>query len=381
MAEQGDHGDSGDRTARQDDVPAYRTIRVTALEQPVAALADVEAWRARDTYPDIRFAGGPVFGVAREREEGGWELHPYFCGLTPQDARDSLGSHFRMLAREAERAGDGVAREAAAWAVERMDREPLDELTVRGDRYRVVRAERFIRTGPDGPEPPRPTDLDPGEVGRAREVPDPTAGFVVDPVNATGMSEGILKLELLGGLRPKDSVPPEVRADALRAAETHPGGVLLPATFMTAEYEEGRWRPESSGISTTPQDSRDGLALALRVMMPWQLGLGPEAQREYARAADRLDAERADELEVAGRRFRTVRVERLVRIGADGPEGPRPSDPDPDPPPGVHAEQLRAQGLLDDDEDEPLELDEQTQELARRFEEEALRRRKLLGEA
>jgi hypothetical protein len=356
-------------------VPGYRTIRVAPQDAPVAALADVEAWQARDAYPEIYFAGGPVFGVAREREEGGWELHPYFSGLAPQDARDSMGSHFRRLAQEAERSGDQAAHEECMRAAERMDWEAVDEVTVRGDRYRVVRAEPFIRMGPAGPEPPRPTDPDPGEPGQAREVPDSTAGFVIDPITATGMSEGILKLELLSGGRKKGTVPPDVRADSLRAAETHPGGVLLPATFMTAEYLDGRWRPESTVNSTTPQAARDGLAMHLRVMAPWKLKLGPEERAEYARAADRLDEERGDELEVAGRRFRVVRVERLVRLGPDGPEGPRPSDPDPQPPVMVQNQQLREQGLLeDDDEDGPAELDEETQELARLFHEEECRR-------
>ena len=59
---------------RRDDVPGYRMVRVGVPEAPVAALADVEAWQARGAYPDLQF-GGPLFGVAREREQGGWELH------------------------------------------------------------------------------------------------------------------------------------------------------------------------------------------------------------------------------------------------------------------------------------------------------------------
>ncbi len=81
----------------RDHVPAYRTIRVTAPEAPAAVAADTEAWRAHARYPDLRFAG-PVFGVAREREEGGWEAYPQFSALAPQDARDSMGSVFRRLA-------------------------------------------------------------------------------------------------------------------------------------------------------------------------------------------------------------------------------------------------------------------------------------------
>ena len=72
----------------RDDVPGYRTIRVGVPEGPIAELADAEAWQARGDYPEILF-GGPVFGVAHEREQGGWELHPYLSELAPQDARDN----------------------------------------------------------------------------------------------------------------------------------------------------------------------------------------------------------------------------------------------------------------------------------------------------
>jgi len=183
----------------RDDVPGYRAIRVSAPETRAAGLADTEAWQARDTYPDLRF-GGPVFGVAREREQGGWELHPYSSALAPQDARDSVGSHFRKLAHEADQAGDDAACRECMQAAERMDWEAVDEMTVVGTRYRVVRADRFMRSGPAGPEPPRPADRDPGEPGQAHQVPDPAAGFVIDLATATGMSEIILKLELLEGI-------------------------------------------------------------------------------------------------------------------------------------------------------------------------------------
>lgn len=44
-----------------DDVPAYRTVRVSAPDAPVAELADIEAWQAREEYPQLSF-GGPGFG-------------------------------------------------------------------------------------------------------------------------------------------------------------------------------------------------------------------------------------------------------------------------------------------------------------------------------
>jgi hypothetical protein len=174
-------------------------------------------------------------------------------------------------------------------------------------------------------------------------------------------------------------VPGEVRDDARAAAAAYPGGVLLPATFMTAEREGGdQWRPGSSGTATTPQSARDGLAMQLRVMVPWQRDLTAEQRSVHNDAADRLDAERCDELDVAGRHFRIVRVERLVRVGPDGPEGPRPSDPDPVPPVMVQDRELREQGILREDEDASSEeADESTQKFLRLFEEERRRRASL----
>ncbi len=222
-----------------DDIPGYRTIRVGALEAPVAALADLEAWRAREEFPDICFSG-PVFGVARERGLGGWELHPYFGALAPQAARDSMGSHFRKLAHDAEQSSDLAGHAQCLRAAEALDRKALDEVRLLGTRYRVVRADRFVRSGPAGPEPPRPSDPDPGGPGRANEVPDPAAGFVIDPVTVTGMAEGILKLDLLDAIYPAGAVPPGIRGDCVEAARMHPGGVLLPPAFTVAELAGGR---------------------------------------------------------------------------------------------------------------------------------------------
>ena len=370
----------------RDDVSGDQTGqpgRAAVPRSPVAAeLADVEAWKARKTYPSVLFAGGPVFGVASERAHGGWELQRYFSALAPQDARDGLGAYFREQSKEAAAAGDTEAQGDYLAAAERLDWEPLDEMTVRGARYRVVRAERFIRMGPDGPEPPRRTDLDaepgPREPGGPRDL-DPAAGLVVDRDDAAALSEGILEAELLAALRKNGGVPEAVREDARAAARSHPGGVLLPATFMTAEGEGGRWRPDSSGTAATPQAARDGLAMQLRVMVPWQKDLSPEQREVYNRAADRLDAEHADELHVEGRHFRIVRVERLVRIGPDGPEGPRPSDQDPVPPVMVQDRQLREEGpAAGEDDEQSGEDDERTRRLLQLFDEERDRRELLL---
>jgi len=92
-------------TGPGDDIPGYRTIRVTTPHAPETARADREAWQARGEYPRLSF-GGPSFGVAREREEGGWELLRGLRELAPQDARDSMGAHFRRLALAAGESGD-----------------------------------------------------------------------------------------------------------------------------------------------------------------------------------------------------------------------------------------------------------------------------------
>lgn len=358
-----------------ENVPGYQTVRITLPATPVAELADGEAWQARAAYPNAAFVS-TVFGVAQEREEGGWLLHPYFGALAPQDARDTMGGHFRKLAQNASQDGDQAAHDECLRAGVRMDWEPIDEATVLGTRYRVVRADQFVRSGPAGPEPPRPTDADPGEPDKARAVPDPAAGFVIDPVTPVSFAAGMLRVDLLGLMPGEGMVPREVHNDAVNAAQTHPGGVLLPAAFMVAEQGEGRWGATLPDTSPTPQGARDALASYLRVIVPWQMSLNAKQRAAYAAAADRLSDERADELSVAGRTFRIVRVERLVRIGPDGPEGPRPSDPDPQPPVMVQDQQMRAQGLISDEEDEnkPPELSDDAKALLQILNEEQERR-------
>ncbi|MFC9604919.1 DUF5954 family protein [Streptomyces niveus] len=357
-------------------LPAYRTIRMTLQEGPIAAFADEEAWRARERYPTIVGMGLPVFVVATESERGGWEILGS-AGDTPQSVRDSLGSHFRRLAKEAAETGRAGDRKKYRAAYEKLDRVAVDELRVLGTRYRVVRVEQFIRLGPDGPEPPRPSDPDPGEVGEAHRLPSRIKGFVIDPYIGTGMAEGLLKFDLMQFVLKAGTAPPDVRGDSLRAVETHPGGVLLPAEFAIAECGgDGQWKPHS-GAAPSPQAARDRLAVDFRVMTPIRQRLGEAEREEYARAADRLDEKRGAGIAVAGRRYRVARVEQLVRIGPDGPEGPRPSDFDPDPPIEAHTRQLREQGLLDgdgDDEDESRELNEEVQEIKRLMEKEEARR-------
>ncbi|MET9440010.1 DUF5954 family protein [Streptomyces sp. NPDC006610] len=360
----------------RDGVPSYLTIRVTAQDGPLAAFAEQEAWEAAQRYPDLMGLGLAEFFYARECETGGWELLSNGTD-TPQGARDSLGSFFRLRAKGAEDSGDEQARRKWMAAARRMDREVVDEVRVRGERFRIVRACRFLRMGAGGPEPPRPSDPDTAQVGEAYRLGPRTEGFVVDPYTGTGMSAGLLKLQLLEFTGASPDAPPEIAEDARRARLEYPGGVLLPAVFMISERSEGRWTSFAPGAAhATPQGARDSLAHWLRVMAPFTLRLDDERRAEYARLADRLDATRANVLTVDGVRYRITRIERLVRVGPDGPEGPRPSDFDPDPPCEVQTRQLKEEGLWQE-EDEPLVLDERTQEFMRLVEAEEQRRSRL----
>src|SRR5450755_2817845 len=86
--------------------------------------------------------------LTRERECGGWELHPYFGALAPQAARDSMGAHVRKLAHKAEQSGDRTGHAERLRAAEALDRTALDEVSVLWTRYRVVRTDRFGRARP-----------------------------------------------------------------------------------------------------------------------------------------------------------------------------------------------------------------------------------------
>lgn len=359
----------------EDQVPAYLTARVTLQEGPIAAFADQEAWLARERYPDLLGVGVAEFFHAREHDAGGWMLSEYGDNM-PQQARDGLGSHFRKRAKAALEAGDEKARRKWMAAALRMDREVVDAVRVLGERFRIVRASHFIRMGGSGPEPPRPSDPDPGEVGEAHWLPSRTKDYVVDPYTGTGLSDGFLKLDLIRFFGSAPGAPEEVARDARLAAHRYPGGVLLPAVYLISDRLDGRWKVHTPGTSyATPQGARDALATWLRVMAPYATDLPEDVRAEYAEAADRLDEKRGNSLSVTGHRFRVTRVERLMRIGADGPEGPRDSDFDPEPPVEVQVRELKEQGLWrEEHEIEPIELDERAMKLKRLWQQEETRR-------
>lgn len=300
---------------------------------------ETEARRALRRYPRLMTAG--VEFTCLEEVDRRWRIisaaHPH-----PQDGRDELAHWLRVLAGGAP--DPGLVGELRA-AYELLDREVRDEVRTGGRRYRVGRLERFVRVGPGGPEPPRPSDPEsPAGARRERRA----LGFL--HANAmTGTAAAIVRYTM------RHKIPgggtPEVTRDAVRALDSHPAVVLLPAEYLVAEEVNGAWRSAGWGLAATPQAARDALSDYFRRVVPGPDSADPGTARaaialkrrspgaaacaRYRAAADRLDRERLDDVRVADRHFRVVRVEQAVRAGADGPEPPRPSDPDPYGPPAA----------------------------------------------
>lgn len=263
--------------------------------------------------------------------------------IAPQDARDGLAHHFRVMERDA--ADEAVRRELVR-AYELLDRERRDELWVAGRRYRVGRLERFSRMGPDGPETPLPSDPDSADVGSAERAPRRVVGGI--NANARTGTEAALLRHELRDKTPADGTP-EMQRDALRALDTHPRVVIMPTEFALATETNGSWTRQWE-LKPTPQAVRDLLAgmlrlecgpdhpdpvvaaSAVRMQLPTP---GAERAAELCATADMIERDRPVDFRALGSHYRVVRIDQLIRLGMDGPEPPRPSDPDPDGPPAA----------------------------------------------
>ncbi len=291
-------------------------------------MTEDDAARRAAAYPIVR-VGAPLFGHAVDLGDGRWQVHA-LVEDTPQAARDTLAH--RLRERLAETTDPELAAELTA-AVRILDWEKVDEIGVAGRAHRIIRADTFARFGPDGPEPPRPTDRDPGQAEEHDSFLDRV--LVADPAAPTGVGEAMLKVELLTAHYPRAQVPADVYDDSVAAVHSHPNGVVLPTRYAAAECVDGAWRPFSRAVAT-PQEARDEITFAFRHIEPRINQLTDGETAAYQQAADDLDHSRADETTVLGRRFRVTRIETLLRFAPDGPEGPRRSDPDPDSPPEAH---------------------------------------------
>ncbi|WP_446040377.1 DUF5954 family protein [Streptomyces sp. SID1121] len=344
-------------------------ILVRQPQGPVEAVTEADAL---DAMLDERamLVRGPLFGVAaqdvRDTRDAGddasrWRVVVPVVAGCPQEARDSLNSLLWFRAKDD--AKDRAERRALLAAVARLESERVDELTVLGTRYRVVRAEEYTAAGPDGIEQPRPTDPEPSVPNWDRGVREPGIddGLVLDPeaaVTPVQAAERLARRQLAyTGAR----FPEDVLDDSERALDTHPDVLLLPALFRIVEQDGDAWKA-ASDLHATAHEARKTLDFSLTWFEPRRLGLIPwdvedrnadartvtaqgAATAElatYAEAADRLRAEHANRIEVLGTVHQVCRARRLLRWGPDGPEGPRPSDIDSHPP-----EQIRPR--LDED--------------------------------
>jgi hypothetical protein len=299
-------------------------------DDPAELVTEADAVDASYRYPHLALRG-PIFGLAVQDPAAGprWRLRKPAVDGMPQQTRDGLNSLLWFAARD-DVEDPGVRRELLA-AVAVLEREPVNELEVRGVRYRVVRGDEFARTGDDGLEPPRPTDAEPPEVswnGR-RETPSPDIGFVLAPGHGeNSVMTGALRLGLRGFTYSGARFPADVRADSERASSTHPDITLLPVGFGVAERRGQGWQPHGA-LMPTPHDARRLLYEAMTETWPLLYEFDARQREAYARAAAEFKAAgRANEVRVGDRFFRICRIERLVRFGPDGPEMPRPSDLD-----------------------------------------------------
>jgi hypothetical protein len=120
-----------------------------------------------------------------------------------------------------------------------------------------------------------------------------------------------------------------VVTEARHALRTHPGVILLPPAFTVVEFDGDSIRPITSTIG--PSRAQANLVFHFAEFLPQlcEFGDDPATPQELAawqQAAEQIKASRGPEFTVLGRRFCIVRVSRMMRLGRDGPEGPRPSD-------------------------------------------------------
>ncbi|MDG9674794.1 DUF5954 family protein [Micromonospora sp. DH14] len=302
-------------------------LRVQQPADPVGAVTEEDAARRTVAYPKIRI-GAPLFGHAVQGDRGRWQVYAVVSD-TPQAARNELAHH---LMEQLDETTDPLLAGELTTALGVLDREKVNEVVISGRVHRIVRVDTFARFGPDGPEPPRPTDRDPRDAEDHDSFLAPE--IVIDPEEATGLSEAMLRAELMTAHYPRAQVPADVYAESVAAVASHPVGVILPTRYAAAESVAGSWRPYSRAVAT-PQLARGEIAFGLRHIEPRLLRLTDDPAAAYRQTADTLDTNPVDDVTVLGRHFRVTRIETLLRMGASGPEMPRPSDPDPDQPPGA----------------------------------------------
>ncbi|WP_026412302.1 DUF5954 family protein [Actinomadura oligospora] len=317
----------------------FDTINVSTELEPMAAMRDADLGERIRAFPKMLPGGSPDFGSAEQHGDG-WRV---LCtgASDPCSARVDLAATLRKsagavegpVARGVRRERDASTVRAMLAAADRLDPEdgeqlPKDEWEIGERRYRVIRIEKFVLINSDGMEPPRSSDAEPPD------EPSLLRGHPIDPGAAAGFWEAQLRLNLAGFGPIPGTAPEQVEAEARHACLTHPGIVMLPPTFSVVEVTPaGGWQPLTGGHG--PASAKERLSGHFSQLLPMlrEFQGDPPSEEELAdwtSAAARIDAEPGPEWNVTicgePRRFRIVRIGRMIRVGRDGPEPPRPSD-------------------------------------------------------
>jgi hypothetical protein len=99
------------------------------------------------------------FGVVERGEPGGWQPRGAFMS-TPHAARRMLYNGMAEMWALLYQFDDATKARYAAAAEEYRALDRADQFRVDEREFRICRIERMLRTGPDGPETPRPSDVD-----------------------------------------------------------------------------------------------------------------------------------------------------------------------------------------------------------------------------
>ncbi|MFD9301486.1 DUF5954 family protein [Streptomyces sp. NPDC060048] len=150
-------------------------------------------------------------------------------------------------------------------------------------------------------------------------------------------------------------------ADARDAARRYARYVIRGPLFGIACQDVGgghRWRVLTPVTCGVPQDARDSLNSVLWFRAKDDTD-DRAVRRELLAAVARLETERVDELTAAGTRYRVMRCDEIVYTNDEGPEPPRPTDPepaghdwepatrDPEPDAGFVIDHLAATGVME----------------------------------
>ncbi|WP_030602748.1 DUF5954 family protein [Streptomyces fulvoviolaceus] len=120
-------------------------------------------------------------------------------------------------------------------------------------------------------------------------------------------------------------------ADAVEATLRYPHVALRGPVFGVAVQDPAvgpQWRVLKPVVDGMPQMARDGLQSHLFFAAKDDTD-NPAVRRELLAAVAVLEREPADEVEACGVRYRVVRGDEFARVGDDGLEPPRPTDPEP----------------------------------------------------